>query len=391
MREALRKLGELPDHRGLAHDVWAPFAIDQRSGDPGKIHRDLGEEWFEKLCSRYQPRHYDRALARWTQSLTGPDDLAFHASTRGRLLVGHGNAAPSEVGITLHRTWGVPVIPGSSLAGLLAHYVAATLGPTDALDAEREACEPFRPSPRDEDGNATGAPGDAYAYLFGVPPHRDDQGELRAQRGALIVHDALWVPQGDDTPLARDVLTVHQRSYYDGKGWPSDHDSPNPVAFVSVPVRARFVFGLTCPDAGWRQWVFAQLCQALTEWGIGGKTAAGYGRFDGFSEVRVSEHPLERELGDSHGSAAGPEASTSKGVSEHPLVSELGEALEARKQQRATSQELLDWLAAEWIPRLRDLDPQQHELVARLLRKYVTSRKKAEQRDRLLGSLRRAP
>lgn len=365
MRKVLRELGGYPDHLGLAHDVWAPFVLDQKSNEHGKLDRKDSEGWFAWLTDRRRPPdHYGRALDRWTQSLTGPDDLAFHATAQGRLLVGHGNASPSEVGITLHRTWGVPVIPGSSLAGLLAHHVAATLGPADGPNEERAAREPFRPGTRGERGNATDRPGEAYAYLFGAPPHRDAQGELHAQRGALIVHDALWDPAGTPEPLARDVLTVHQRSYYDGRDWPSDHDSPNPVAFVSVPAGARFLFALSCPDAGWRQWASAQLRLALAEWGVGGKTAAGYGRFGGFCEVRVSEHPLVREF---------------------------GEALEARKQQRASIQALLDWIEADWISRLRGLGPQQHELIAKLLRKHVSSPKKEAQRERLLASLERAP
>ncbi|HWN67638.1 MAG TPA: type III-B CRISPR module RAMP protein Cmr6 [Haliangium sp.] len=296
MRDVLRKLRNYPEHLGLAHDVWAPVVSDHTSDEHGKLDRKDGEGWFKWLTDQCPtPDHYDRALARWQQSLTGPDDLAFHASTRGRLLVGHGNAAPSEVGITLHRTWGVPVIPGSSLAGLLAHYVAATLGPAGDSDAERSEREPFRPSARDERGNARDMPGDAYAYLFGVPPHRDAQGALRAQRGALIVHDAVWTPDGEPRPLARDVLTVHQRSYYDDANiWPSDHDSPNPVAFVSVPAGARFLFALSCPDAAWREWALERLQQALAEWGIGGKTAAGYGRFGSFTKVAASEHALVR-------------------------------------------------------------------------------------------------
>jgi CRISPR-associated protein Cmr6 len=361
MRDVLRKLRGYPDHLGLAHDVWAPIASAQtRDNDPGELDRGQSEGWFERLTGRPALEHYDRALARWTRSLAGPDDVAFHASTQGRLLVGHGNAAPSDVGITLHRTWGVPVIPGSSLAGLLAHYVAATLGPADGPEAERATREPFRPSKRDERGNARDRPGDAYAYLFGVPPHRDDQGKLHAQRGALIMHDALWVPEGDAAPLARDVLTVHQRGYYGGQGCPSDYDSPNPVPFVSVPPGARFVFALSCPDTNWRQWACARLQRALTEWGVGGKTAAGYGRFGGFSDVPVSEHPLVREL---------------------------GEELEARKQQGTKNKELLEWFEAEWGSRLRGLSARQHDLVAKLLRKYVPSRKLVEQRDRLLALL----
>ena len=32
------------------------------------------------------------------------------------------------MGLTVHHTWGVPVIPGASLKGLCAHYTAATYG-----------------------------------------------------------------------------------------------------------------------------------------------------------------------------------------------------------------------------------------------------------------------
>jgi CRISPR-associated protein Cmr6 len=48
-----------------------------------------------------------------------------------RLLVGHGTQSPTEVGLTTHRTWGVPVVPGTALKGLLSHYVDAVYGPRD--------------------------------------------------------------------------------------------------------------------------------------------------------------------------------------------------------------------------------------------------------------------
>ncbi|MGH8652505.1 MAG: type III-B CRISPR module RAMP protein Cmr6 [Gammaproteobacteria bacterium] len=47
---------------------------------------------------------------------------------KGRLIVGLGGENVLETGISLHHTYGVPIIPGSSLKGLAAHYCDQTWG-----------------------------------------------------------------------------------------------------------------------------------------------------------------------------------------------------------------------------------------------------------------------
>jgi CRISPR-associated protein Cmr6 len=82
------------------------------------------------------------------------------------------------------------------------------------------------------------------------------------------------------------VLTVHHKSYYDAGGrvaqgrpepWPNDYDDPNPVAFMTVHPRARF---LVAVSGGGEETALAAhiLKQAIEEWGVGGKTSLGYGR-----------------------------------------------------------------------------------------------------------------
>ncbi len=70
-----------------------------------------------------------------------------------------------------------------------------------------------------------------------------------ASAGAVVFHDALYVPRScaDDRPFAADVLTVHQKAYYDSEGAtsPNDYDSPNPVAFLTVRPGARLLFALS--------------------------------------------------------------------------------------------------------------------------------------------------
>lgn len=92
--------------------------------------------------------------------------------------------------------------------------------------------------------------------------------------------------------FARDVLTAHHQSYYSGREFPNDWESPVPVPFLSVRSSARFVFALsfvdpTLTDIDGRDLLddAATLLKAvLQEYGVGGKTAAGYGRFGPLSE-----------------------------------------------------------------------------------------------------------
>ena len=148
------------------------------------------------------------------------------------------------MGLTLHRTYGVPVIPGSALKGVVR-----------ACARERWAVD-----------------GDTMAILFGTTE----------SAGYLRFHDAWWVPDGSDGFLAREVTCVHHREYYGGggaclEGKPVgllDMDSPNPVPWVAAT--GRFLFAVEGPG-GWHERAVELLTDALTTRGIGAKTAAGYG------------------------------------------------------------------------------------------------------------------
>ena len=67
---------------------------------------------------------YRIAFDRWSASL--PTD-SIHADLAtperdSRLIVGLGSENVLETGIRLHHTYGMPIIPGSALKGLAAHY-----------------------------------------------------------------------------------------------------------------------------------------------------------------------------------------------------------------------------------------------------------------------------
>jgi CRISPR-associated protein Cmr6 len=250
----------------------------------------LKADWLDKLVEpdpRLQPAimdDYDKFFGRWKASF--PANETTTITLASRLLVGHGNASATEVGLTVHHTWGVPMIPGSALKGLCAHYTAATYG---LRDDERKGAAPGDPQKElsgpawDENRRrVVGAPGNFYRALFGAP----DAGSDPASAGLVIFHDALYVPgsASGDKPFAVDVLTVHQRSYYGQEGetqpgprWPNDYDSPNPVGFISVKPGTQLLLAVD-GGPGWSRIALNLLTEALHAWGVGGKTSAGYGR-----------------------------------------------------------------------------------------------------------------
>lgn len=291
MRDVLSKIG-IPDHVGLAYDAWAPIGAD------GKVPTSKPDSeraaWFTKLAGLQVSPDYVRAFERWKSSFAAPGDRCIELALASRLLIGHGNTSAVDVGLTVHHTWGVPVIPGAALKGLLAHYVDAVYGPGDPslLPWQQPEAEQDRARYQGvtwDDRRILRGPGEVYRALFGAPDAEGDA-DLRSQEppiaagaiaGQVVFHDALYVPASvaDDKPYATDVLTVHQKRYYDtsGASWPSDYDDPNPVAFLTVRPKVRMLVALSGPTE-WTAFAEPLLLAALGEWGVGGKTSSGYGR-----------------------------------------------------------------------------------------------------------------
>jgi len=285
MRLALHDVGT-PDHVALAYDAWGPV------GDDGKVPDAERARWLSALANISVAPDYARSFERWKQSFSVAGDRLVELTLASRLLIGHGNSSAIDVGLTVHQTWGVPVIPGSALKGLVAHYVDATYGPTDPdrKPWEQQSGERMRADYQGVTWNRRRierGPGAIYRALFGAPDAREDDAmrehgfEAGAAAGLVTFHDALYVPGSiaDNKPFAADVLTVHQKGYYDSSGSsaPNDYDSPNPVAFLTVRPGARLLIALSGPPE-WTELLERLLRDALEHWGVGGKTSAGYGR-----------------------------------------------------------------------------------------------------------------
>ena len=199
---------------------------------------------------------YKRFFRRWQNTLTKLGAEPYYYRVIGRLAINLGADGVLETSIALHRTYGVPYIPGSALKGLAAHYVKTYLK-DDPAWWENDS--------------------EMYRYLFG------DTGAA----GYVTFYDALLVP--DDRrkhPLKPDVITVHHPHYYQGTkpdyysndiqlAPPADWDSPTPIPLITAT--GVFLIALSGPP-NWVQAASDILELALEREGIGAKTSSGYGR-----------------------------------------------------------------------------------------------------------------
>lgn len=211
----------------------------------------LGEKSLRKL--------YERAIQRWESSL--PSDarkVKFKTGLR-RIIIGLGGENVTETGLTLHHTYGVPYLPGTALKGVAARYARQVWGASDPS---------WHPDtvPKTEPNH--------FRTMFGVT----DEGGLVEFLDGWITHTSL------KNCLVDEVMTPHHTDYYmadDAKlREPTDFDNPNPVPFLAV--RGAFQVAICKRDRRisdeWLDAAQELLVRALAEFGVGGKTNAGYGR-----------------------------------------------------------------------------------------------------------------
>jgi len=197
---------------------------------------------------------YNVFYARWEKALKEhPDTSTRTATAKGRMVVGLGDESVIETAITLHHTYGTPIIPGSALKGLAAHYARNYL-----------------------DQAQWGVKSQAYRTLFG---------DIESA-GYITFFDALYIPNTGHAhkPLHADVITVHHPKYYQGQtddqgnaSPPADWDSPTIIPFLSAT--GSYLVALAGSEA-WVHVTFTILEWALAKLGIGAKTSSGYGRME---------------------------------------------------------------------------------------------------------------
>lgn len=190
----------------------------------------------------------------------------FYAVTEANLAIGLTGGIQENANITMHRHFNAVRLPGSALKGIALDR---------ALAAWREAAD----GGLAEEAEALA---ERIRAVFGFPTGNAafDAKPATERGGSVAFLDAF--PEGRSR-LTADIATCHHPDYYKGKERAAcDNEEPNPVPFLTLGRGARFCF-MVAPlrraakedaDAAER-W----LREALTDFGVGAKTAAGYGWF----------------------------------------------------------------------------------------------------------------
>ena len=231
-------------HPGL----WLDKFLTTTDAEDGQPRSQLVSE-----TTSIQPVAYPQMFRRWQKTLQEMGAILYEATTLGCLSIGLGSASVIETAVSIHRTYGVPYIPGSALKGVTAHYA-----------------HQYQP-------DLWGKNGDAHKTLFGTTE----------SAGYVTFLDALPPPLPPPKwQLHQDTITVPPPEYYQGLDQaPADWDSPNPVPFLSVS--GTFLIALHAPDAPeWGERGLEILREALKDMGVGAKTSSGYGR------MRLNQDPV---------------------------------------------------------------------------------------------------
>lgn len=249
LNNLMPRRGEVDSHPGL---LLQRYLHRSATGDEGKPEekRDILQAAINAAGNPAVRELYTAAYARWQKSL--PELAVAHdLQTLGRLVVGLGAENVLETGIRLHHTYGMPILPGSALKGLAAHYCDRVWGPAE---------ERFKNG------------GSYHRLLFGTTD----------ESGCVVFHDAWYVPDSEREPLKLDVMTPHHPKWLDGSAPPTGFDSPIPVPFLSVA--GKFLVAVSwCGPVSDKSWSWTKLSltlvvDAIKHWGVGGKTTSGYGR-----------------------------------------------------------------------------------------------------------------
>lgn len=235
--------------------VWLDkYIIDATHDD-----KESRAKFAREVSDIHVPDEYEKFFGQWEIALKQLGAICRKGEVKNRIAIGLGAEGVLETSVALHRTYGVPYIPGSALKGLAAAFARHYCG----------------------DDWQQGKP--LYKTVFGAAD----------EAGYVTFFDALYVPgsghkiHGTNDPKALwfDVMTVHHRPYYENKQDahgnylpPADWDDPNPVPFISAT--GMYLIALAVPE-GCEEWLnvaYMILEKALEQEGVGAKTSSGYGR-----------------------------------------------------------------------------------------------------------------
>ncbi len=270
----------------------------------------------------------------------------FDAETQWRLIVGLGSSHPAETSMTLDHIYGIPYIPGSAIKGVLNHYwikekmyetANKLFGSEELMEIEnalqknrenllKENKKPLfygvysfieqlsvkmsfvskngkvietlqnRDEIRKSFSEKCRLKEQMMPLLEKLLDSEDFQKDVKIYQelfgtqeriGKIIFFDAF--PVNDKFSFVDDVMTPHFGDYYGKTAPPADYLNPNPIKFLTVKGTFRFIFIHRPLNGNIKSDLLKEVSDSFTKaleiYGIGAKTAVGYGRFENFKDV----------------------------------------------------------------------------------------------------------
>jgi CRISPR type III-B/RAMP module RAMP protein Cmr6 len=256
----------------------------------------------------------------------------------GRLAINLADSLIQNAGICLDRLFGLPYISGSAVKGVCRHAALEELKAASGSAREelfdlvvsifgcaKNDFEPAKP-PRKQ-GDKGKPAGDFYPFLDLTKP--------KDQKGAISFLPAYPV---NDARIVVDLTNVHYPDYYrTGQTEELSKENPRPNPFPAVETGAQFAFCLVLNGRNNRpellNYAKRWLEVALTERGLGAKTAAGYGWFSLQPQVLaqiIEEEQRARELAEEESKKAAE--ARAKEIAEAKRIASLPQSEVARER-----------------------------------------------------------
>ncbi len=288
--------------------------------------KEVTPNYTQAIFKSITARHHSNA-----KSLLGEENIKdVNLKTDWRMALGLGNESVYETSITLHHIYGIPYIPASAIKGVVRSWIitncfADTNNEKDfplvnaefrALTNSKIFCHIFgcpkdiqkikfdngKPVfKKDKNGNLTKEYEKEKSISVAL---KDQNGKGQEHQGKIIFFDAFPTDLKNES-IKVDIMNPHYSKYYNDsnyKEYPTDTDNPNPIHFLTVENTSfQYIVGIKNNSAkvldypGYEKLKPADyesekfktlslldlanlwLKLALTEHGIGAKTAVGYG------------------------------------------------------------------------------------------------------------------
>ncbi len=262
---------------------------------------EIGDNFYLQLVERQEK----------TAEISTTKVKCWNQTTSSRMIVGMGGASVYENSLTLHHIYGFPYIPASGIKGVVRSYLIRCFFELTENEKEKYPLEGEEKvvknniQKRDELLEQKAMEDLVFAAIFGT----NDKAGSGSTRGNVIFFDS-YPTKAPEVEV--DVMTPHYGEWYGAKEGnlyskpPADIYNPVPLTFLTVKAGTEFKFilgeqknnttlsdevknnspliknsnkkltsdfSLTKIAAYWLQ-------RALSEHGIGAKTAVGYGFFE---------------------------------------------------------------------------------------------------------------